>query len=420
MKRIVICCDGTWNELDYRTRPTTNVVKLAQSVLPQAADGVAQAVFYDEGVGTLEGESLEGGGFGDGLNQNILDAYMHLALNYDPGDQLYVFGFSRGAYTARSLVGLVRSIGIIRRDAAPHAAEGFDIYKSRKTKADGDPAVRFRQKYGYDGWWIDADSESMRAASNPGRRLQVEYLGVWDTVGQVGVPGVVRALANRRERHGFHDMKLSSLVKRARHAVAIDEDRDAFRPALWQRKKLESLRSRAAVDPERHNAPDAYQQKWFPGDHGSVGGGGDETGLSDYALAWIAEGAKRFGAKLDYDVEFRGVNFPVNIRDRRWGAAAQKHVTFGPSLDAPLSNVSEGWRNANGSLTGRLLGYAMSLRRTDRLAEFDDLNDLSPQARQYVGHEGKDTDYQARLIKRLRDRHNRIANETIDAFFSEP
>ncbi|MEO1038058.1 MAG: DUF2235 domain-containing protein [Pseudomonadota bacterium] len=416
MKRIVMCCDGTWNELDYRTRPTTNVVKLAQSVLPRGSDGVPQAVFYDEGVGTLEGESLDGGAFGDGLNQNILDAYMHLVLNYDPGDQLYIFGFSRGAYTARSLVGLIRSIGVIRRDAAPHAAEGFDIYKSRTIKADGDPAVEFRRAYGYPGWWVDEEAENEIATAHERQRLQVEYLGVWDTVGQVGVPNVVRALANRNERHGFHDVKLTSMVKRARHAVAIDEDRDAFRPSLWQRKKLEHLRETAATDPERGYSRNAYLQLWFPGDHGSVGGGGDATGLSDHALAWVAEGARLHGAKLDYDPDFKGVNFPVNIRARRRGEKKQKMVRFAPSLEAPLSNVTDGWKRANSGLMGRLMGYAMSLQRTDRLDAFDDLDELSPQAFSYAGFNGKNTDYQERLRKRLKDRR-RIADDEVKAFF---
>jgi len=100
MKRLVFCFDGTWNRLD--APHSTNVVITAESVLPIASDGVSQAIFYDEGVGTRKGEKLTGGLFGEGIVDNLSDAYRFLIFNHTPGDEIYIFGFSRGAYTARS------------------------------------------------------------------------------------------------------------------------------------------------------------------------------------------------------------------------------------------------------------------------------------------------------------------------------
>ncbi|MFW6300369.1 MAG: DUF2235 domain-containing protein, partial [Oceanicaulis sp.] len=293
MKRLVICCDGTWNELDYRARPVTNVVKLAQSVRFRDQKGVPQIVFYDEGVGTLEGEGAQGGGFGDGLIQNIMDGYTFLAFNYDPGDEIYIFGFSRGAYTARSLAGMIRNCGIVRRDCIGKAADALRLYKDKTIKPSDTASIEFRRATNPSNWWINAKEEPDLAAAHPDKRLAVSYLGVWDTVGQLGVPGVFNALARREEDEGFHDLQLSSFVQRARHAVAIDEERAVFRPTLWDDQSLEELRTRAKDDPARRAEEDGppYQQVWFPGDHGSVGGGGDICGLSDYALQWVAEGA---------------------------------------------------------------------------------------------------------------------------------
>src|SRR5437868_13270999 len=114
-KRLIVCCDGTWNLADQPSK--TNVTKVALSVLPRAA-GVEQRVSYHSGVGTHRGEHLRGGAFGMGLSSNVMDAYRFLVDTYEPGDMLYLFGFSRGAFTARSLAGLVRNCGILRRDNA--------------------------------------------------------------------------------------------------------------------------------------------------------------------------------------------------------------------------------------------------------------------------------------------------------------
>ena len=144
MKRLVICFDGTWNRLD--SRHSTNVVITAESVVPFARDQVAQVIFYDEGVGTGKWEHLRGGMFGMGIVQNLADAYRFLIFNYTPGDQIYVFGFSRGAFTARSFAGLLSNCGILRREHAGKIADAISMYQERhKDKpAYAERTMRFR------------------------------------------------------------------------------------------------------------------------------------------------------------------------------------------------------------------------------------------------------------------------------------
>lgn len=181
MKRIVICCDGTWNDRNQRA---TNVAKMAQLVTPlgedEAGTTVAQLVYYDPGVGTERNwlSKITGGAFGEGLSANVLQAYRFIIDNYTEGDQIFLFGFSRGAFTVRSLAGLVRKCGILRKEHSPLAARAFDYYRARsKTPddrrswngVDGEPVLSFRQEH----------------AVFP---VPVHFLGVWDTVGSIGIP----------------------------------------------------------------------------------------------------------------------------------------------------------------------------------------------------------------------------------------
>ena len=133
MKRLVFCFDGTWNALSAET--PTNVVLTAASIVRQTREGITQIIHYDEGVGTgyleTKYEYYTGGILGAGLLTNIREAYRFLIFNYDPGDEIFVFGFSRGAFTARSFVGLVRYVGPLRRLYAALIDEAFDLYRAR-------------------------------------------------------------------------------------------------------------------------------------------------------------------------------------------------------------------------------------------------------------------------------------------------
>jgi uncharacterized protein (DUF2235 family) len=282
MQRLVICCDGTWNTPDQKDRGVmrpSNVVKMARFVLPQApGDGAEQHVYYDQGVGT--GDLVDrffGGAFGIGLAHNVLQAYEYLSLNYRPGDEIYLFGFSRGAYTVRRVVGMLRKAGLLPRiadDAGRKTAigEAFTVYQTREARAQGGvesaAALDFRQRRG-------------------AQRVPVRFLGVWDTVGADGIAGVLGALSNSFSKARFHDRILSADVRHACHAVAIDEHRRLFQPTLFQQSATGAGNGQL------------LEQSWFAGAHSNVGGGYEDTGLSDLALHWIAAKAESCGLALD-------------------------------------------------------------------------------------------------------------------------
>lgn len=267
MKRLVLCCDGTWNkpdeEKDGRPIPT-NVVRLAYRVAKN--DGaVAQITYYDMGVGTGNViDRIAGGVLGDGLEENIHDAYRFLLSNYEPGDEIFLFGFSRGAFTARSIGGMIRKCGILRRGAVGKYREAKALYHNNSVGPDDPLAQEFRK----------ANSLS------PVEQIPIRFIGVWDTVGSLGIPkkgGVAKELQ-------FFDTELSGTVEYAYHALAIDEHRAPFLPTLWTYKP---------------KAGQTVEQVWFCGAHSDVGGGYLEDDASKIALLWMLEKAKGAGLKLD-------------------------------------------------------------------------------------------------------------------------
>lgn len=311
MKRFVICFDGTWQRL--RQPEPTNIAVIARSVAHTHTDAdgreIAQIVLYSQGVGSnidalgkagfMGGftkwlNKYLGGVFGDGLEDNIIDTYLRLAFNYEAGDEIYIFGFSRGAFCARSFAGLINTAGIVSRLHAERAWDAFRLYRARPgpkatqfQKDDYERARRaFRILYG----------KGERAAD--GTRLQsdeapkIAYLGIFDTVGQRGMPSALGGFARALNKtFGFHDMMIGDNVLAARHAVAIDERRLGFPPTLWE--GVEEANSRAHCPPGMRR----YQQRWFVGTHGDVGGGGGSP-LSAAPLKWIAEGATECGLRF--------------------------------------------------------------------------------------------------------------------------
>ena len=302
MKRIVILCDGTWNRSE--TPHPTNVVRLARALRPVADDGIVQVPVYLAGVGTGQGvtpfarwsDRVLGGAFGLGLMDNVVAAYRHLVFLHEPGDEIFVFGFSRGAYTARSLAGFLRSTGIIDRDRMHLLPEAVARYRKRgdpRTHPNSSQSHEFRARLSLRVVTGRPEADWRLIEGMPeAPRLRIAYLGVWDTVGALGVPQhLALARVLNGQRHGFHDTDLSSLVRSARHAIALDERRPAFAPARWG--NLDRLNG----DRRGDGAP--YQERFFAGDHGSVGGGGDILDLSSIALDWVAEGAQAAGLGLD-------------------------------------------------------------------------------------------------------------------------
>ncbi len=237
-KRIVICADGTWNrpEQDAKKDVATNVLRLARAIRPEDTGGTPQQVFYDWGIGSYH-DKVVAGATGSGLQKNTMDDYRYIVQNYTPGDELYLFGFSRGAYTIRSLCGMIYNVGILKRPDAKLIQAAFDHYKrpGRKHHPDGEASVAFRSRH-----------------SHPSRTI--EFVGVWDTVGAMGIP--LRFLGFLERKDEFYDTKIGPNVRIARHAMAIDEIREDFEPTVW--------RPQLNMD---------IEQVWFAGAHGDVGGG---------------------------------------------------------------------------------------------------------------------------------------------------
>jgi uncharacterized protein (DUF2235 family) len=271
MKRLVVCCDGTWNRPDQVSQGVaapTNVAKIALALAEADGAGNPQVLHYEAGVGTRRWEHLLGGAFGVGLSRNVQDCYRFLVDHYEPGDELYFLGFSRGAFTARSAVGLVRNAGILRREERGRLAEAYRLYRSphKDTKPGGIAAQLFRRSYSYPD-------------------VHVQFVGVWDTVGALGIPvdGFRPPVLSRLWT--FHDTTLSRYVRNAFHAVSIDERRGPFTPTLWERQD----------DAQGQT----LEQVWFAGVHCDVGGGYADPSLSEIPLLWMAEKARGCGLVLD-------------------------------------------------------------------------------------------------------------------------
>lgn len=278
MKKLILCCDGTWNSADQQKEEVlcpTNVIYLAYRIAKRHED-IAQIVYYMQGVGTGNRlDRIAGGAFGKGVEDNIFKAYRFLIANYQPGDEIYLFGFSRGAFTARSIGGMIRKCGILRREYVDRYTEAVSLYQNQDHPEELAPK-EFRKKFSVTG-------------DEP---ILIKFIGVWDTVGALGIP--VRGLRRiSTKKHRFHDTELSSWVHYAYHALAIDERRSPFKPTLWQYIPKKTV----------YNKPQVIEQVWFPGVHSNVGGGYPDRSLADITLEWMTEKAKETGLGFDENVE---------------------------------------------------------------------------------------------------------------------
>lgn len=300
MKRLIFCFDGTWNKL--LPDVATNVVLTAASIDRVDPAGVPQVIHYDEGVGTGDLEQIRGGMFGYGLMDNVREAYRFLVFNYDPGDEIFVFGFSRGAFSARTFIGFIRHVGPLHRLHVGRIDEAVGLYEDRLKGKDGSAEAmrKFRSTYS-DKVCIGQGDEDWRCSNVPdyisgsAPLMTIKYLGVWDTVEAMGIPEIIPGSDWFNREYDYHDASLDTFAESARHAVAIDERRKLFPVVRFD--DVDQLNASRGFDSSSDDAP--YQERWFPGVHGSIGGGGDIRGLSDDALMWVLTGAKRAGLRLD-------------------------------------------------------------------------------------------------------------------------
>ena len=263
MKRIIICSDGTWNkpEEDLTKDYPTNVLKFSRAIKPVDDKGIAQTVFYDWGIGSYH-DKVGGGGFGAGLDKNIMDGYRYIVHNYDEGDEIFLFGFSRGAYTVRCLAGLINNCSVLKKEHDNQINEAYKLYKNPKIHPDDDASKIFRSKFSVN------------------QKTPVHFVGVWDTVGALGLPKSIFGFI--KDKHLFYDNKIGSIIKTARHALSIDERRKDFEPTIWQQ--------------DWENKVD-LKQVWFAGVHSDVGGSypPDKNGhvLSDIPMMWMKKEAEK-------------------------------------------------------------------------------------------------------------------------------
>ncbi|HYF36134.1 MAG TPA: DUF2235 domain-containing protein [Prosthecobacter sp.] len=293
--RHVICCDGTWNKPDTDGNDiddNTNVVKFRDSVVEgEVGEGWRQHVEYVYGVGTREehkpdgalvarlrttlGERTDGilgkveGGTGLGVSSRIVQGYQYLCEHYQEGDEIYIVGFSRGAFTACSLAGMICRLGIVQGIKRAEAWVLYSTYLEHKHEPGELARVRAH---------LFAGHRHVNAA--------VDFLGVWDVVGSLGAAGGIGRLlehvwgidpTNTLER--LHETDLHPKIKRAYHALALHEYRIDFKPTLWQSQPSDGQE---------------VQQAWFAGAHSNVGGGYQHK-LSAIPLAWLMARAAAAG-----------------------------------------------------------------------------------------------------------------------------
>jgi uncharacterized protein (DUF2235 family) len=271
MKRIVLCADGTWSIRDQVDKATgkrrpTNVTKVARAIRPRDRHGTDQVVFYHVGVGTRPGvDRYTGGAFGDGIEDNIRELYRFLVYNHEPDDEIFLFGFSRGAFTVRTLAGFMNFVGLIEKEGDYWIPEIYESYE----RSEG-PGTK--------GW-----TKAFRGVRQIRPCPPIKFIGVWDTVGALGAPGILGQLF-RPTKYKYHDVGLNPHIQNAFQALAIDERRKPFMPNLWTRPA---------------SWTGALEQAWFPGAHANVGGSFTPDGLANEALHWIVEKAEGLGLELD-------------------------------------------------------------------------------------------------------------------------
>jgi uncharacterized protein (DUF2235 family) len=345
-KNIIICSDGTGNT-SIKGRGT-NVFKLfeAVDVNGHRADPLVtpQVAFYDDGVGTSDWKILKmiGGAFGFGLSRNVRQLYKELVRVYDGGaepDQIYLFGFSRGAFTVRTLAGFIGNQGILPRQVndTPKALDRRikDAYKA------------YRRCYRPSLWrtWPWSKLFPMPPRANTDDKPRIRFIGVWDTVDAVGLPFHIADMWNKLVyQFKFDNRDLGSHVEQACHALAIDDERAAFSPLLWNQKPGETR----------------IEQVWFAGAHSNVGGGYPKQGMSLVALDWMMEKASHHGLRfLHSDRQFcrEHLNADDKLYDPRagvgvfyrWKPRDITALSLHAGIDRPIIHISALERVSHGT-----------------------------------------------------------------------
>jgi len=281
-KNIILCADGTGNKGGYT--PDSNVYKTYNGV-DIHNENTKQITYYDNGVGTSTNKIVKAisGAIGLGFKRNVRDLYEYLSMHYDEGDRVYLFGFSRGAATIRALLGFISSCGLVKgkgltteklKEYTEHAFKAYE-----KIDSDPDRAKQFREH------------------KNSHNIIEIQFVGVWDTVSALGLPdkiddmgllsrilgsvfSILDSAINLVWTHHFYKYELTDNIQHACQALALDDARTTFWPKVWD---------------ENGREISTVEQVWFAGMHSNVGGGYERAGLSNVALEWMLERAKEHG-----------------------------------------------------------------------------------------------------------------------------
>jgi uncharacterized protein (DUF2235 family) len=289
-KRIALFLDGTWNNVD----DNTNVWRL-KSLCARSAE---QAVYYSAGVGTQSGEHISGGMFGIGINEEVISAYEWLVEHYEPDAQLFIFGFSRGAFTARSLAGFISKCGLLKPGSPVSMRQLYERYRKSTAQSVRALGKVVASELSQEDKWIKQYS----------RPIPIWFQGVWDTVGTLGVPLPCVPKVSRADV-AFLETDLRINDTHAYHALAIDEHREAFAPTLWTKstpKQGETYAPRTL---------DNVEQRWFVGAHANVGGGYENDLLAQVPLNWLMSKAIARGLLFNDTVIIDGDENTCPIRD---------------------------------------------------------------------------------------------------------
>ncbi|KAF2138103.1 uncharacterized protein K452DRAFT_301472 [Aplosporella prunicola CBS 121167] len=317
-KKLIVCCDGTWMDSDnglnnegtwfhpsWELQTPSNVTRIGRAILAEDSQHHPQVVYYQAGVGTGFSwtEQIVGGGTGEGLAENIREAYSFLANNYSEGDSIFLIGFSRGAFTARSISGLIGGVGLLEKHALPVF---YDVFKDWEHTGAKDYHIRVKKDYPRFSIKASADDpqEYLKQYKDElkkhglTREVEITAVGVWDTVGALGIPTpeILQKIGFPAFLHEyrFFDTDIDNHILHAFQALALDEKRSSYSPAIWER-------------PTGCNTK--LKQVWFPGVHSNIGGSYADSGLADITLAWMMSQLEPW---LEFDEQYLVEQWTLN------------------------------------------------------------------------------------------------------------
>ena len=320
-KKLIVTCDGTWLDSTAtdagQLEHPSNVARIGWAMNDVDRHGRPQIVFYQNGIGSQGGilRRLQGGLTGEGFKENVREAYSFIATNYAEGDEIYLIGFSRGAFTARSVAGMFKAIGLLTKDGLPYFSEIFEDYVHRRDRdyRSKYPNIPFPKKPSASN---PAYKDGLVARDMTETQVTIKAIAVWETVGSLGIPRVpwleqLGLQSRKMKGYQFYDTNLGNHIENAFQALALDEKRAAFLPAVWELPR----------DCTTH-----LKQCWFPGTHSNVGGGYPDQEIANITLAWMMAQLERF---IDFDEDYLMVQYEMNRKYYREKRKKKRPWSFG-------------------------------------------------------------------------------------------